>query len=864
MDRVNIDELVDYKTVYPRFVKKYEIKNNRLTGLCPFHEDRKPSFSVDLKSGQYICFACGKSGNYVNFVAEKNGISVQDAYKQILREHGVSPEQPTPQKPRNYTVEDYAAEKKLPTNFLRVVCSLDNGTEKDGTPYVKIPYFDADTKQAVLRKRMGNHSFKWGYGSAGKLIPYGLWRKEGMEIAGYTILVEGESDTQTLWFLGFSALGIPGASTFRPEWAASLNGIDTIYIHVEPDTGGQTFLRTVVQGLKDSKYPGEIRTIACSDFGAKDPSALYLSLGKDAAQDRIEELISKAQLVDVKSLLDDTPVAIEGAPKNLRQPPGWQYGDFGIAHIDEKTEQPVTFCRTPIILTRRLKRIDTGEEKIEIAWKRDGEWNSSIFPRSVIFQSRSIPLLADKGCTVTSENAKQVVRFLGALEQENIDYLSLQECTSTFGWQSRHRFLPGHAADMVLDIDASMNRWATAYCKNGTLENWIAVMQPHRQNYRFRFILAASFAAPLLAIIRQRIFFVYNWGSSRGGKTAALKAALSAWGDPERLMANFNATQVALERMAGIFCDLPLGIDERQLAGNKQESLEKLVYMLSNGTGRSRGSKDGGLQELRTWRSVILATGEEPISKANSQTGVSTRIIEVIGAPFEDEASASDMHQQSSMNCGWAGPEFVRYILEQGDGAIIDEYTAVLDRVRSFMGTHNGSHTAAVATVTLADQMLSRCIFHEAPADAEDEAQIMAELMADDILANEPPDVNEQAAAWISDWIAENGNSFNDTAPGQHYGLIEANTAYVLPNVLREALEKAGFSYRKTITWLAASDIVAVDPKGKYQVQKWFHGRNCRMIAIDMERLQEDPTEPSSEPVNDDFTQLDATEDIPF
>jgi hypothetical protein len=36
------------------------------------------------------------------------------------------------------------------------------------------------------------------------------------------------------------------------------------------------------------------------------------------------------------------------------------------------------------------------------------------------------------------------------------------------------------------------------------------------------------------------------------------------------------------------------------------------------------------------------------------------------------------------------------------------------------------------------------------------------------------------------------------------------------------------------------------------------------MIAIDMERLQEDPTEPSSEPVNDDFTQLDATEDIPF
>jgi len=43
----------------------------------------------------------------------------------------------------------------------------------------------------------------------------------------------------------------------------------------------------------------------------------------------------------------------------------------------------------------------------------------------MIFQSRSITALADKGCTVTSENAKQVVRFLGALEQENMKVFSM-------------------------------------------------------------------------------------------------------------------------------------------------------------------------------------------------------------------------------------------------------------------------------------------------------------------------------------------------------------------------------------------------------------------------------------------------------
>lgn len=384
-------------------------------------------------------------------------------------------------------------------------------------------------------------------------------------------------------------------------------------------------------------------------------------------------------------------------------------------------------------------------------------------------------------------------------------------------------------------------------------------MTRHRNRYRFRFILASSFAAPLLAIIKQRIFFVYNWGGSRGGKTAALKAALSAWGDPERLMANFNATQVALERMAGFYCDLPLGIDERQLAGNKQEGLEKIVYMLANGTGRSRGSKDGGLQELRTWRSVILATGEEPIGKANSQTGVSTRVLEVVGAPFEDEASASDMHQQAALNCGWAGPEFIQYILDYGDQAIIDEYAEVLARIRDLMGTHNGSHTAAVATVVLADQMLSRCIFGEDTETARMEAQHMAVCITADLAEQEQPDVNEQAAQYISDWISTNNNYFTDTSTiGQRYGCIEDGTAFILPTILREALEKGGFSYRKTMNWLAEKQIVQIDPRGKYQIVKKFGGRPVRMIAADLELLQNPPDD-------EGFTEvLTDKDDIPF
>ena len=63
---------------------------------------------------------------------------------------------------------------------------------------------------------------------------------------------------------------------------------------------------------------------------------------------------------------------------------------------------------------------------MEIAFKRDGTWHRAIFPRSTIFTARGITVLADLGCTITSENAKMVVRFLSALEAENIDIIQRQ------------------------------------------------------------------------------------------------------------------------------------------------------------------------------------------------------------------------------------------------------------------------------------------------------------------------------------------------------------------------------------------------------------------------------------------------------
>ena len=716
-DNVDLDRVVDYRAEYTAVIEKYQIAGDNLVGLCPFHRDKQNSFSVDLKTGKWHCFSEDEGGNFITFWAKYHNIDTKQAYKEILAKYGVSQEQPkTAAKPKGdaapslapYSVEQYSFDKHLPVDFLTETCRVTTRKERGGLTCLQMPYFTEDGQQAATRKRYGKKEFRWQRGSAGKICLYGEWRLPEIRKVGWAILVEGESDTQSLWYMGLPAIGVAGASMFKSYQAATVQGLK-LYIHKEPDGGGETFTTKMFRGLKEGGFTGEVYIWSCDRLGTKDPSDLYIKHGKEEAAQLIREAIKKAERIDLDAQL--TPEAIEGAPINLRQPEGWIYSEKGISAIDQKTYTPVGVCRTPIILTQRLKSLETGDEKIEVAFKRDGQWQTAIYPRSTIFSSRSITTLADLGCTVTSENAKRVVSFLGALEAENIDLIPKNDATSTFGWQPGKRFLPGHDDGLTLDIDPSQRGMAAAYCKNGTMERWVEHMAPHRARMKFRFILAAGFAAPLLRIVKQRIFFVYNWGGSKGGKTAALKAALSAWGDPERLMVSFNATQVGLERTAAFYCDLPLGIDERQLAGNNQGALEKIVYMIASGTGKIRGSKGGGLQTIHQWRTVALATGEEPLSTETTQTGVSTRVLEIYGGPFDNEADAALMHQQSATDCGWAGPAFIEKILQMDERRIVEYYEEMQSYVRSVSEGKNGSHIAGISAVALADALIDTWFF---------------------------------------------------------------------------------------------------------------------------------------------------------
>jgi DNA primase len=64
----------------------------RFTGLCPFHDERTPSFSVDPAGKLYHCFGCGVGGDVIKFVEEKEGLSFPDAVEALADRYGVEVE----------------------------------------------------------------------------------------------------------------------------------------------------------------------------------------------------------------------------------------------------------------------------------------------------------------------------------------------------------------------------------------------------------------------------------------------------------------------------------------------------------------------------------------------------------------------------------------------------------------------------------------------------------------------------------------------------------------------------------------------------------------------------------------------------
>ncbi|MCK7556699.1 CHC2 zinc finger domain-containing protein [Chitinophaga sedimenti] len=83
---------IDIVDVVGTFVKLKK-RGNGYLGLCPFHNEKTPSFTVSASKEIYKCFGCGKSGNGINFIMEHEKYSYVEALRWLAQRYSVEVEE---------------------------------------------------------------------------------------------------------------------------------------------------------------------------------------------------------------------------------------------------------------------------------------------------------------------------------------------------------------------------------------------------------------------------------------------------------------------------------------------------------------------------------------------------------------------------------------------------------------------------------------------------------------------------------------------------------------------------------------------------------------------------------------------------
>jgi len=487
-------------------------------------------------------------------------------------------------------------------------------------------------------------------------------------------------------------------------------------------------------------------------------------------------------------------------------------------------ETEVVVCPHPIFPVERFEDIETGEQKLKIAFRNGERWKTCIVAKSVLFSGENVKALSSLGAAVTQQSSKLLGKYLAEVEAQNHDRIPEHLTTRHMGWFEGYGFVP-YIENLQFDGDPMYGPLYDSIAQKGDPRAWLNhVVTVWNYSVEARIAIAASFASVLLHHLHVQPFFVHlNSGQSGTGKTVVLMVAASVWGNPAngRYIQTFNGTKASMEYTAGFLNNLPLILDELQLAKDPSGKLRFSVYDLTEGIGRGRAQKTGGIRRTERWENVFITSGESSLVTAADGAGAFNRVVNVefLNPIVEDGARTADIVRK---HYGWAGQLFIQRLEDESDG-LLDELTKEYEGMVQLLtwpglGKKISGKQANAASVLLnAAYYVQRYVFEGYRAAALDVPDILPFLHDEREIS-----VGKRAYDFVLDWIGTNVNSFVDEhrcgqngeffvrrledVKGKLYGKIRADdVTLVIKSVFEAALMENGYSPEPVYKWLRAN-----------------------------------------------------------
>jgi hypothetical protein len=278
-------------------------------------------------------------------------------------------------------------------------------------------------------------------------------------------------------------------------------------------------------------------------------------------------------------------------------------------------------------------------------------------------------------------------------------------------------------------------------------------------------------------------------GDSSRGKTSMLRCGASVYGDPNNAawVPSWNTTITGLEQHAVQLCDLPLCFDE---AGTGDpEAIQTAIYMLINGVGRQRSTKELTMRRTLSWRTVVISTGEHELASESSATGAQVRVISlpITGFGSLDAAGVDAIREGCSAHAGAFGVVWLRRIVALASDpsrllearARLAGHSAQLREIARHSGNPlNGRIADFFAAMMLAEDLASEMGLGE-PGGAT-VLRIFAQRCADDGSGgggSAPSTLQERVLEALEAWPQTTPHCFPQVTENAESGQKEANVS---------------------------------------------------------------------------------------
>lgn len=509
----------------------------------------------------------------------------------------------------------------------------------------------------------------------------------------------------------------------------------------------------------------------------------------------------------------------------------WMCSDDGIRIFSKDYSNDVICCYHPILPIGRLKNLETGEEQIRLAYKRNHAWREITVQKDIISSASKIVSLSKLGVSVTSENAKLLVKYLSDVENLNDDNIPVQQSSSKLGWIGEG-FIP-YDSEIVFDGDLQFTQVYESIREHGNWNEWLEHVRKLRRTGRaeIKFSIAASFASVLVGKLGVLPFIVDLWGETEGGKSVSMMLAASVWANPadNQYIGDFKTTDTQLEIRADLLNHLPMMLDDTSKVSSRiRDNFEGVVYDLCSGKGKSRSNKELGIRRENRWKNAILTNGERPLASYVSQGGAINRILEIECGEhvYADPQYTAELVKK---NYGFAGRRFVKVLQSIGEEELRKMQQDIQREIYSIDKMQKQSISMSV--VLLADKIATDYIFY-------DEEYISVEDAVKVLVDKDELSEHERCYRYLLDKINMNRQRFDDANNIEQWGIIEKGYAIMYPQAVKDLCNNGNFSYKAFMNWADKQGVIQTDGKNMTKVKK-FGKKPVRCVFLQLNDLMD-------------------------